>query len=165
MHCGWSFDIIIIICRVTNFLPKIVDMLFFFTKKNWISIFWIPLFSGIAGKTWRRLRGNAVESHLIHVASPNVAALWCRVPFYETHTHKKKTFATDAAPCVWGWNLIQVGPALFEEAEFEMEDLSSRIKSRIFHLTEGTTKTQNFVCKMEVCPNCSQNYTHISLMC
>ncbi len=34
------------IYRVTNFLLKLVNMLLFSTEKNWISIFWIPLFSG-----------------------------------------------------------------------------------------------------------------------
>ncbi len=31
-----------------NFLPKLIDMLLFSTEKNWISIFFIPLFPGIA---------------------------------------------------------------------------------------------------------------------
>ena len=40
--------IFVVTYRVTNFLPKLVDMLLFSVKKNWISIFWNPLFSGIA---------------------------------------------------------------------------------------------------------------------
>ena len=39
-----SFNIFV----VTNFLPKLVDILLLSTEKNWISIFWIPLFLGIA---------------------------------------------------------------------------------------------------------------------
>ncbi len=33
--------------RVTNLLPKLIDMLLFSAEKNWISIFWVPLFLGI----------------------------------------------------------------------------------------------------------------------
>ncbi len=43
-----SFNIFVITYRVTNFLPKLVDMLLFSTEKNWISIFGFPLFSGYA---------------------------------------------------------------------------------------------------------------------
>ncbi len=44
-----SFNIFVITHRVTNFLPKLMDMLLFSTgKKNWISIFLIPLFLGVA---------------------------------------------------------------------------------------------------------------------
>ncbi len=42
------FDIFVVTYRVTNFLPKLVDILLFSAQKNWISIFWIPLFSGVA---------------------------------------------------------------------------------------------------------------------
>ena len=53
-----SFDIFVVTYRVTNFVPKLVNMLLFSTKKNWISIFGFPLFSGYAqlnGAVWRKL--------------------------------------------------------------------------------------------------------------
>ncbi len=46
-----SFNIFVITYRVTNFLPKLIDMQLFSTEKNWISIFGFPLFSGYAPKT------------------------------------------------------------------------------------------------------------------
>ncbi len=44
-----SFNIFVVTYRVTNFLTKLVNMLS--GEKNWISIFWIPIFSGIAVKS------------------------------------------------------------------------------------------------------------------
>ncbi len=38
-----SFGIFVVTYRVNNFLPKLVDMLFFY-RINWISIFGVPLF-------------------------------------------------------------------------------------------------------------------------
>ena len=49
MHCGQDLTVFVVTYRVTNFLPKLIDMLLF-SRKNWISIFIIPLFSGIARK-------------------------------------------------------------------------------------------------------------------
>ena len=54
MHCGWVWTFFVVTYRVTNFLPKLVHrlfiyfILFFSMEKNWISMFWIPLFSWIA---------------------------------------------------------------------------------------------------------------------
>ena len=43
-----NFDIFVVTYRVTNFLPKLVNMPLFSAEKNWISIFCFPLFLGIA---------------------------------------------------------------------------------------------------------------------
>ncbi len=40
-----SFNIFVVTYSVTNFLPKLVDMLLFSVKKNWISFFPFPYFS------------------------------------------------------------------------------------------------------------------------
>ncbi len=61
-----SFDIFVVTFRVTNFFPKLVHMLLFSLEKNWISIFWIPLFSGIAiekplHRPAQRLRGGCAD--------------------------------------------------------------------------------------------------------
>ncbi len=53
-----SFDIFVVTYRVTNFLPKLVNMLLFSAEKNWISIFWNPLFLGIAGRATKPERSN-----------------------------------------------------------------------------------------------------------
>ena len=56
-HTLWtSFDIFVVTYRVTNFLPKLIDMLLF-SMENWISIFGFPLFSGYA--RFVRVQNNA----------------------------------------------------------------------------------------------------------
>ena len=71
MHCLTSFDIFVVTYRVTNFLPKLVDMFaIIFYRKNWISISWIALFLGIAQETIPRpLFEPLLESRMLNPRS------------------------------------------------------------------------------------------------
>ncbi len=47
-HALWtSFDIFVVTYRVSNFLPKLMDILLFSMEKTEFPFFLIPLFSGI----------------------------------------------------------------------------------------------------------------------
>ncbi len=50
-----SFDIFVVTYRVTNFLPKLLDMLLFSTEKTELPFFGFPLFSGYA---WSSIVNN-----------------------------------------------------------------------------------------------------------
>ena len=105
-----SFDIFIVTYRVTNFLPKLIDMLLFSTEKPEFPFLVFPYFQVMPYATTWRLKLGAVATAVSFSLVVDVARR-CPIPsrgVESRHPSPRRQLRIGLAPQAWalGWRLL-----------------------------------------------------------